>query len=409
MSDQDNDKGPRNTNPWGHNTGGPGSRPPRNPWGRPEDRQSGPSAQGGTDSLDDLFKDMSRHLNGLFGGGGGSGHGGHNGAAPGGQHTGKIVALGLIVLLALWLLSGLFIVSPGEQAVVQRFGAWERTVSQEGLSYHLPVPIENVTKVNVTQIRRTAIGFAGRESVRAGANDKLDRPEESLMLTSDRNIVDIDLVIQWNIASAEDYLFNIEDPDATLKKIAESAIREAVGQTRLFPIITTGREAVADETQAITQALLDEYDAGINVTQVLIQSAEVHPDVQGAFQDVQSAKQDAEDVQNQAQAYREDIIPKARGAAIQTVQQAEAYQQSVIARATGDAERFNNIYSAYKTGEDVTKERLYIETMEDVLRNAKKVILDQDGGTGVVPYLPLDRLGGGNRAAGGTGNSSSGQ
>jgi membrane protease subunit HflK len=310
---------------------------------------------------------------------------------PGGMGSGVIgLVFGVLLLMAFVSLCT-FIVQPGEQAVVQRLGAYERTKTTEGLGFKFPNPVEKVTKVNVNEIRKMNIGFVERYS-RGGASAIQDIPEESLMLTSDRNIVDLDLVIQWNIDSAESFLFNINDQENTIKKVAESAIREAVGQTRMFPIITTQRDAVAQRTKEIIQSNLDEYRSGVNINQVLIQRAEVHPGVQEAFQDVQSAKQDGEDVQNQAQAYREDILPKARGRSIELVQTAEGYRDSQIARSTGDADRFNSIYKAYLSGKDVTRERIYLETMEEVLSNAQKIILDQDGGTGVVPYLPLDGL-----------------
>jgi membrane protease subunit HflK len=278
-------------------------------------------------------------------------------------------------------------VSPGEHAVIQRFGAWSRTETSEGLHYRWPAPIEQMTKVNVNEIRLINLGFAD-----SGAGQR-EIPEESMMLTSDRNIVDLNLAIQWNIKSAEDFLYQVLDQENTIKKVAESAIREAVGQTEMFPVITSKRKEIADKTKAILQANLDEYKSGVNITQVLIEKAEVHPDVQDAFQDVQSAKQDGEDVQNRAEAYRQDILPKARGAAIQMAQEAEAYRQTVIARATGDAERFNSIYSAYLGGKDVTKERMYLETMEQILKNAQKIILDnENGGSGVVPYMSLNEL-----------------
>lgn len=302
------------------------------------------------------------------------------------------LALAAVVLVAvLWMASGLYIVNPGENAVVQRFGAWNRTQADPGLGYHLPAPIETVSVVNVQEIRRLGIGFADTFA-RSGMNEKRSLPEESLMLTSDRNILDLNLEVQWNIKNSEDYLFNIEDQEATVKKVAESAIREIVGQTPMFQIITNQRQQVADRTKQIIQANLDEYKSGVNITQVLIQKAEVHPDVQDAFQDVQSAKQDAEDVQNRAQAYREDIIPKARGQAIQMKQQAEAYKQSTVAKAKGDADRFQAIFSAYQSGKDVTRERMYLETMEEVMKNAQKIILDSKGSQGVVPYLPLNEL-----------------
>jgi membrane protease subunit HflK len=310
----------------------------------------------------------------------------------GGNFNGGIFGLiAGIALLALFVILCTFIVKPGEQAVVQQFGAWDRTKTEEGLGFKLPWPIEVVTKVNVNEIRKMNIGFLEGFS-RSGAGATRDIPEESLMLTSDRNIVDLDLVIQWNIKSAEDYLFNIKDQEDTIKKVVESAIREEVGQTNMFPIITTERDVVAQATRSIIQENLDEYSSGVNVTQVLIQRAEVHPDVQQAFQDVQSAKQDAENFQNEARAYREGILPKARGQAIQLLQDAEAYKQSTVAKSNGDAERFTAVYESYLTGKDVTKKRIFLETMEDVLGNAQKIIIDSNGGNGVVPYLPLNEL-----------------
>jgi membrane protease subunit HflK len=367
----DNDNDNRRKNPWGNGDGG--GR--KNPWGEHGGGGRGP---GGPDQpdLDEMLRRMQEGMKDFL---------------PGNMGGGKVIGLAALVVAALWLSSGFFIVQPGENAVIQRFGAWDRTKDTEGLGYHLPAPVETASKVNVNEIRKMNIGFIERFA-RSGAGTKQDLPEESLMLTSDRNIVDLDMVIQWNIVSAEDFLFNIQDQENTIKKVAESAIREVVGQTRMFPIITTERDIVAQNVRDIIQKNLDEYSSGVNITQILIRQAEVHPDVQDAFQDVQSAKQDAEDVQNRAQAYREDILPKARGAAIQLVQEAQAYKQSTVARATGDADRFNSVYQAYLTGKDVTKERIYIETMESVLRNAQKIILDQNGKQGVVPYLPLNEL-----------------
>lgn len=308
---------------------------------------------------------------------------------PGGS-GGSILFLSLVGLLGLWLASGFYIVNPGENAVIQRFGAWDRTQAEPGLGYHLPAPIETRSVINVEEIRKLTIGFNEMGS-RGGAR-RQEVPEESLILTSDRNIVDLHLIIQWNIKNSEDFIFNIYDQEGTVKKVAESAIREVVGQTNMFPIITTGRAAVASSTQEILQNNLDLYHSGVNITQVLIDKAEVHPDVQGAFQDVQSAKQDAEDVQNRAEAYREDILPKARGTAIQMLQQAEAYKASTVEEARGHAQRFNDIYTAYLSGKDVTRERLYLETMEEVLTGAEKIIMDKNASGGVVPYLPLSEL-----------------
>lgn len=360
-------------NPWGsHHNDDHGK--PKGPWG------SGGGNGGGQEppDIDEMLRRAQKNFRHVMPGGSGG--------------SGKIIGLGALAVIALWLASGFYVVNPGEHAVIQRFGAWDRTQADPGLGYHLPVPIETASIINVEEIRKMTIGYTGVLG-RGRQGSKRDLPEESLMLTSDRNIVDLDLEIQWNIKSSEEYLFEIYDQENTIKKVAESAIREIVGQTNMFQIITNKRQEVADRTKEIIQLNLDEYKSGVNITQVLIQQAEVHPDVQSAFQDVQSAKQDAEDVQNRAEAYRADILPKARGNAIQMLQQAEAYKQSAVARANGDADRFNSVYQAYLSGKDVTKERIFIETMESVLKNAQKIIVDsENGGTGVVPYLPLEQL-----------------
>lgn len=362
----------------------------KNPWNRPgQDNRGGPFGggpgggrnygRGGQQEppdLDEVLRKMQENLRGVF---------------PPGLRGAPVIILILAGIALLWLASGFYVVNPGEHAVIQRFGAWSRTKAEPGLGYHFPAPVEAATILNVEEIRKMNVGFAGPYAGRDGIRSSL--PDESLMLTADRNIVDLNLEVQWNIKSAEDFLFQIMDQEGTIKKVAESAIREVVGQTDMFQIITNQRQQVADRTKAIIQRNLDEYSSGVNITQVLIQKAEVHPDVQDAFQDVQSAKQDAEDTQNQAQAYREDILPKARGQAIQMTQEAEGYRQSAVAKAKGDATRFDAIYQAYLSGKDVTKERIYIETMEDVLKNAQKIILDsQNGESGVVPYLPLNEL-----------------
>jgi len=374
----DDNSGGKGRNPWGNNNPSNGGK--KNPWGgNGGDNRGGSRGPTEPPDLDDFFAKLQEGFKDFL--------------PPSAGGGGKFIALGVIVVAGLWLASGFYTVNPGEHAVIQRFGAWNRTIDTEGLKYRLPAPVETMTKFNVNEIRTMNIGFTGSTGRAGNIVGGRDIPEESLMLTSDFNIVDLDFVVQWNISSAEDYVFNIENPENTLRKAAQSAIREVVGQTRMFSIITTERGSVADQAKTIMQTILDQYKSGINITQVLINSAEVHPDVQAAFQDVQSAKQDAEDVQNRAQAYREDIIPKARGAANRVVQESQGYKESVIARASGDADRFNSVLSAYQSGQDVTKERMYIETMESVLKNAQKIILDNgDGKQGVVPYLPLNEL-----------------
>jgi membrane protease subunit HflK len=376
---EDKSKRKDRSNPW-NKPQGSDNKPTQGPWGSPPSQRPSGSYNSAQDNPD--FEEMMRRLQLSL-----------QQMLPANMQGYPVAALGGLLVIILWLASGLYVVNPGDHAVIQRFGAWNRTQSEPGLGYHLPTPFESDTIVNVQQIRRLGIGFADTFG-RSGATEKRGLPEESLMLTSDRNIVDLDLEVQWNVKNSEDFLFNIEDQEGTIKKVAESAIREIVGQTPMFQIITNQREQVADRTRTIIQQNLDQYKSGVNITQVLIQKAEVHPDVQDAFQDVQSAKQDAEDVQNRASAYREDILPKARGQAIQMTQQAEAYKRSTVDKAKGDGDRFNSILAAYQNGKDVTRERMYLETMEEVLKNAKKIILDSKNSQGVVPYLPLNSLSG---------------
>lgn len=370
MSSDDDDKNKKGkrSNPWGNNVQNISAGKKGTGGRRPSNKQE--------PDLEDMLKAAKNNFDGVM---------------PGGFGGGGIITLFFVAIIGLWALSGFYIVNPGENAVIQKFGAWDRTQAEPGLGYHLPAPFETRRIVNVEEIQNLTIGFA-QGGTRTNRGNRREIPEESLMLTSDRNIVDLHLIIQWNIKSAEDFIFNIYDQENTIKKVAESAIREVIGQTNMFTIITSGRTGVAQRTGKILQDNLDAYKSGVNITQVLIDKAEVHPDVQGAFQDVQSAKQEAEDVQNQAEAYRADILPKAKGQSFQIKQDAEAYKQSKVAKSNGDAERFNSVYKAYLSGKDVTKERIYIETMEKVLSNANKIILDQKGGQGVVPYLPLNEL-----------------
>lgn len=309
------------------------------------------------------------------------------------QGDGRGIAFFAVLVIALWLASGVFRVQTDENAVIKRFGDYTRTQVHAGLGYHMPWPIETVTKLNVTLDRRVQIGFSDATLNNNNDRQRRDVADESLMLTADANIVDIDVVVLWNIAEAEQYMFNIRNPEQTIKRVAESAIREAVGQTRLQQIITEGRDDVAVRIQAIMQGMLDSYGSGVAIKQVLIQEATVHPEVLEAYNDVAASRQDAERFQNEATIYRNDIIPKARGEAIKMRQDAEAYKQDVIARAQGDAKRFTETLESYRTGKDVTRDRIYIETMEKVLGNANRLIIDQKvGGSGAVPYLPLDMI-----------------
>ena len=374
MASQDN-------NPWGT----PPKKPKSTGKGGKKPSNVTPINSGGGD-LDDLLKRVQEKLSGTGG----------NSPTDNGAN---LIPLFVIAALLLWLGSGLYRVNPGEHAVTQQFGAYKSTKITEGLGYHLPAPIESVTILNVNEIRRLNIGFFdnGGNGSRFGSSPTVtsvtDIPQESLMLTSDGNIVDLDIAIQWNINKAEDYLFEIRDVENTMKKVAESAIREIAGQTELQQIITQGRKEFSERVQTIMQRNLDDYRAGVRVRQVLIQDATVHPEVLPSFEDVVAAAQDAETSKNEANIYSNDIIPAARGRGIQMVQEAKAYKESQIAKATGDAERFNNVYSAYLSGKNVTRDRIYLETMEDVIRNANTIIIDQEQGTGgVVPYLPLNQI-----------------
>lgn len=384
MQDNPSQK-PKRKNPWGTGSGGNnGSNGPHN-----GGQQNGPNNSG---DLDEMIRQFQDGLNRLFGGGNGSNGGNGKGPLPSGDEAiGKIIGLAVIAVALLWLSSGFYTIQPGEHGVIQRFGELTRTETKEGLGYRIPWPVESLTKVNVTENRSTQIGFFETYS-RSGSGQVQDIPAESLMLTSDANIVDLDLTVLWDISSASDYLFNIENPQQNIKQVAESAIREVVGQTPMFSLITQNRSEVANRAKDIMRKTLDNYQAGVNIQQVLIKAAEVHPDVQSAFQDVQSAKQDAEERQNKAQAYSKEVIPEARGQAKKMLQEAKGYKESVVAKATGDADRFTAILQSYRTGKDVTRERIYLETMEEVLGKTQKTIIDQSGGNGVVPFLPLNEI-----------------
>ena len=304
-----------------------------------------------------------------------------------------------IAVVVLWLASGIYTVDPDEVGVVLRFGAYDRTTGP-GLNYHLPSPIEWVLKPSVTRVNRTEIGYRNAEGPRAGATRQV--PEEALMLTGDENIVDINFTVFWVIKDAKAYLFNIRAPDATVKSAAESAMREVIGETQIAQALAEGRGKIETDTHSLLQGILDDYGAGIEVTQLQLLKVDPPGPVIDAFRDVQRALADRERLRNEAEAYRNDIVPRARGDAARIKQEAEAYRQEIIARATGDADRFTSVYRAFKAAQDVTLQRLYLETMEEILKNGNKVIIDKSaqGGSGVLPYLPLPALGIGGAATG---------
>ncbi len=303
---------------------------------------------------------------------------------PQGHFQAVMMALGALV--AFWLLSGIYMVGADQMGVVMRFGAFHRT-ELPGLRYHLPTPIEEVLLPVVTAQNEIQIGF--RKLSRA--DDTRPVPQESLMLTQDENIINVEFTVFWRIGDVGKYLFEIRNPQTTIKMAAESAMRETIGQNKLQFALTEGRSQIADEARKRLQALMDEYKAGIIVTQINLQTVSVPNEVKAAFQDVVNARLDMERFQNDAAKHVNKVIPDARGQAAKLVQQAMAYRDQKIAVAKGDADRFKEVLAAYNISRDVTAKRLYLETMESVLGGAQKVITDGKSG-GTVPLYPLQDL-----------------
>lgn len=290
-----------------------------------------------------------------------------------------------IAILVVWLASGIYTIQPGEEGVVTRFGRVVETTTA-GLNYHLPWPFEEVHKVDIARIRRLEIGFRSNES-RPDIVRRL--PVESLMLTGDENIVDAQLTVQYRINEPQKYLFKLLNPEGTLHAATEVALRNKVGNTTIEEVLTVGRDRVQTETQEFLQQLMDAYESGIQVTEVKLQTVEAPTQVKDAFDEVVRAREDREKLINQARGYREDVIPKARGEAQEIVQAAEAYKEERTLKARGDAARFNSVLREYRKAPEVTRERMHLETVERVLPNVDKVIVDARGGSSVVPLLPL--------------------
>jgi membrane protease subunit HflK len=308
---------------------------------------------------------------------------------PGGMGRGRFIVVAIAAIVVLWAASGFYRVEPDEQGIVLRFGAYNRTTSP-GLNYHLPTPIEEAFTPKVTRVNRIAVGF---RDTGIGGQGRTELPEESLMLTGDENIVDINFIVLWVIKDAKDYLFNVRNPDGTVKSAAESAMREVIGHTEIASAFAEGRGKIETDTQTLLQEILDSYKSGIAIQNVQLQRVDPPAPVIDAFRDVQSAKIDEQRFINVAQAYSNNVVPVAHGDASRIVQEAEAYRQQVVRKAEGDAARFLSVYNAYKVAQDVTARRLYIETMQSILENTSKIILDKSAASsGVVPYLPLPQL-----------------
>ncbi len=346
------------------------------PWGAPNKNNKQPSSNT-PDDMEDLAKKFQDGLKNMFGG---------SSKTP---DVKKPITLFIIGAIAVWALSGFYRVDADEQGVVLRFGKYTN-MTQPGLNYHLPFPIESVMTPKVSKVNRIDVGFRSSNDGSRGAIG--DIKEESAMLTGDENIVDINYSVFWVIKDASKYLFNIQDPIGTIKVVAETAMREVIARKKIQTILTQGRAEIEIEVQKIMQQILDSYNSGVDITQVQAQKSDPPAQVIDSFRDVQAAKADKERAQNEAEAYANDIIPRARGEAAKIVQEAEGYKKEVVAQAEGEASRFIAIYNEYAKAKTVTQERMYLETMEKVLSGVNKIIIDKQSGSGVVPYLSLPEL-----------------
>ena len=362
-----NQQGPENKDPWGQGNG-----------------------QNGPPDLDQVIRDLQKKLGGLFGksssrGSGGGGAGSGKGKMPFGRTGGTLLA---IVVVGLWVASGFYVVDQSEQGVELRFGKYQE-VKPAGLRWHMPYPIELVEIVNVQQVRTVEVGYRTRD----GASQLTLVPREALMLTADENIIDIQFAVQYNIRDPRDLLFKVSEPaDQVVRQATESAVREIVGRSSMDFVITGGRAEIAFETRELLQTILDRYQTGITVRAVEMQNAQPPAEVKDAFDDAVRAREDEERLKNEAEAYANDIIPKSRGAAARIVQEAEAYKESVIATSQGEASRFLQVLEEYNLAPGVTRDRLYLEAMEEVLSRSTKLMVDQGSNSNNVMYLPLDQL-----------------
>lgn len=355
-------------------------------WGRGGSRGPGGGNQGPPD-LDELWRNFNRRLAGLFGRGGRSGrgddgNGGGNFGLPSPARMGGGAGLLLGVIAAVWLASGFFIVVEGQRGMVFTFGKFSE-VALPGLRWRLPWPIQTNENVNLAQVRTLEVGY--RNSV------KTKVLKESLMLTDDENIVDLQFAVQFTVKDPREYLFNNERPDDTAAQAAETAMREVIGKSRMDGILYESREAIAVKTRMLMQEILDRYKTGIAVSNVTIQLAQPPEQVQAAFDDAVKAGQDLERQKNEGQAYANDVIPKARGAASRLMQESEGYKQRVIVNAEGEASRFKQVLAEYSKAPAVTRERIYLDTMQQILSSTSKIIVDVKG-SGNLLYLPLDKL-----------------
>lgn len=348
------------------------------PGGEKKDPWSGRDKDKGPPDMEDVIRSFQEKLGGIFGGGGGTG---------GGMPVQRLGFIG-VLLLGLWLASGFYIVNQGNMGVETRFGRYTETMPA-GLNWHLPVPIEQVQIVNVQQQRVLEVGY--RSGGRQQALGSI--PKEALMLTKDENIVDVRLAVQYQVKDAKDFEFNVFDPEVSLKQVTESAVRAVVGKSKMDFVLKEGRTEVAADILQQIQGVMDSYQSGVSLSSVNLQDAQPPEEVQSAFEDAIKAREDKQRLINEAEAYRNGVIPEARGAAMRVTQEAEGYTARVVARAYGETRRFSQLLAEYKKAPAVTRRRLYIEAMEDVLENTDTVMVDVKGGNNLL-YLPLDKLGG---------------
>jgi membrane protease subunit HflK len=359
--------------PWNNQGGGPWGSGPKGPWG------SGPQSSGPTPpDLEEFLRRGQDKLRSVI---------------PGGGLGGRGAFLIAIIAFLFWVFSGIYFVQPDEMGVVLRFGEYVRDANP-GANYHLPYPIETVLTPKVTRVNRIDIGMRVVEDSRRGGSSMRDLPEESLMLTGDENIVDVDFSVFWLIKpdkGASQYLFNIQNPEGTVKAVGESAMREVIGRSEIQPIITGARQNIETAVMELMQKTLDRYQSGVQITQVQMQKVSPPQQTIEAFREVQAARIGAESAQNEAQAYANRVVPDARGRSAQIIQAAEAYREQTVQEAKGQAARFLKVYEEYAKAPDVTRRRIYLETIERVLGRSDKTILDSGGagGTGVVPFLNL--------------------
>lgn len=300
----------------------------------------------------------------------------------------KILIIALVAGLLLWLGNGFYMVEEGEQSVVIRFGQYSRN-GEPGLNYHFPYPIEKIKIEEVDKSRRIEIGYRSTGFARAGgAVSGRDLKSESLMLTGDENIVELNVDVMWHINDFAKYIFNLDNQKDTVKSAAESAIREVIGNAAITSVLSNQKQAIADKIESLTQQILDQYQSGVTIEQVKLLRAEPPQQVIAAYRDVQTSKADKEKIVNEAEAYQNDILPRARGNAAKIIQEAEGYSAEVIAKANGDSARFNSIYKQYAVNKNVTGNRLHIEAVESILQNSDKVIM---GGDGMLPHMAVNQ------------------